>query len=130
MERSSDAVVPATLDAAAVGALVDLLGGDRDALAELAAVFAAEVPDRIAEMRAAGAQSTDAALARRAGHTLKSNALTFGALELGASAHRVEIAGSVGDLDEVARLVPEVESAWLAVKPAVLRLGEGNADER
>ena len=70
-----------SLDAAAIDALIDLLGDDADVLAEVVDACLEEVPTRIAEIRA-GAESGDATLVGRAAHTLKSNALTFGALEL------------------------------------------------
>lgn len=121
VDPSHQAVPAEHLDSVALTALSDLLGGDDDALADLAGAFLAEAPERIAEIRTAVDQN-DAGLAHRAGHTLKSDALTFSAVQLGAAAHRVEVAGNSGDVAAVARLLPEVEVAWVAVAPAVRRL--------
>jgi HPt (histidine-containing phosphotransfer) domain-containing protein len=126
VDPSHQAVPAEHLDTVALTALNDLLGGDDDALAELAGAFLAEAPERIAEIRTAVDQN-DAGLARRAGHTLKSNAFTFGAVQLGAAAHRVEVAGNSGDVAAVAQLLPEVEDAWVAVAPAVRRLASDGA---
>lgn len=122
MDPSHHAVPATHLDPVALTALTDLLGGDLDALADLAGAFLDEAPERIAEIRIAVDQN-DAGLARRAGHTLKSNALTFGAVQLGAAAHRVEVAGNSGDVAAVSPLLPEVEVAWAAVAPALRSLG-------
>lgn len=71
VDPSHQAVPAEHLDSVALTALSDLLGGDDDALADLAGAFLAEAPERIAEIRTAVDQN-DAGLAHRAGHTLKS----------------------------------------------------------
>lgn len=63
-----------------------------DFVQELVDTFAEEAPGLLAQMR--DAQSTGAADPfRRAAHSLKSNALTFGALRLGQLARELEQGG-------------------------------------
>lgn len=61
-------------------------------VAELAATFVEEAPGILAELRSA---LTDASADRfrRAAHSLKSNALTFGATALAAQARALELGG-------------------------------------
>jgi HPt (histidine-containing phosphotransfer) domain-containing protein len=78
------------LDPKAGRALEELLGGDREALADLVDGFVDEAPARLAELRR-GADPGDPALAGLAAHTLKSNGLTFGAVELASLCRRLEL---------------------------------------
>ena len=78
-----------TLDSAAIASLIEMLGGDTEALAEIADEFLVEAPQRIAEINT-GTASGDAILAQRGAHTLKANALTFGANALADVSRRVE----------------------------------------
>jgi histidine phosphotransfer protein HptB len=63
-----------------------------DFVVELIDTFLAEAPGLLAELRAARAAG-DADGYRRAAHSLKSNANTFGATALGAQARAIELAG-------------------------------------
>ena len=78
----------ATTGAAFVGELVD--------------TFLAEVPGMLADLRAALAAG-DAARFRRAAHSLKSNANTFGAMPFAALARELEL-GGLAQADNHARL--------------------------
>ena len=60
---------------------------------ELAGTFLEEAPRMLGELRAAAAAGNAEAF-RRAAHSLKSNANTFGALALGALARDLELAGA------------------------------------
>lgn len=104
-----------SLDPRAVRALTEMLGHDREALAELVVEFVEEAPRRLAEMR-----SPDAVLAGRAAHTLKSNALTFGAAELAGRCRDVEIAARDGAIDPA--LVDLAAAAWAGAEPELARL--------
>ena len=64
--------------------------------AELVDTFLEEAPGILAQLRTAVIAS-DADTYRRAAHSLKSNAMTFGALELANMARDVELGGFVGD---------------------------------
>ena len=63
-----------------------------DFVVELVDTFAAEAPGMQAELRAAWAAGA-ADRFRRAAHSLKTNAQTFGALRLGEAARGLELAG-------------------------------------
>ena len=63
-----------------------------DFVVELIDTFLHEAPGMLAELRAARAAG-DADGYRRAAHSLKSNANTFGATALGAQARAIELAG-------------------------------------
>jgi HPt (histidine-containing phosphotransfer) domain-containing protein len=110
-----DIDVPA-LDPAAVRALSELLGGDREALVEIVDAFVDEAPRRLAELRR-GAVGGDAALAGRAAHTLKSNGLTFGAVELASLCRRLELAARDGELAGSHDLIDRVDAQWALVLP-------------
>jgi HPt (histidine-containing phosphotransfer) domain-containing protein len=103
------------LDPGAARALSDMLGGDREALVELVDAFLEEAPQRLAEMR-----SSDPAVAGRAAHTLKSNALTFGAGELAAICREAEAAARTGGLDR--ELVDLADGAWVRARPELMAL--------
>jgi histidine phosphotransfer protein HptB len=92
-----------------------MVGGDREVFAELVDEFLEEAPRRLAEMR-----SSDAAVAGRAAHTLKSNALTFGAAELASLCREVEIIARDGRLES--ELVDHAEAAWVRVRPELIGL--------
>ena len=78
IDRATFAELQATAGAEFVGELVD--------------TFLAEAPAMFAELRAAHAAQS-AERFRRAAHSLKSNAHTFGALKLGAMAKALELGG-------------------------------------
>jgi HPt (histidine-containing phosphotransfer) domain-containing protein len=99
-----------SLDPAAVRALTELVGGDREVLAELVDDFLQEAPQRLAEMR-----SGDIALAGRAAHTLKSNALTFGAAALAAACREAERSAREGEI--TAEMLDRADRAWSRVRP-------------
>ena len=91
---------------------------------ELVDTFLGEAPGMLAEMRAARA-SGDADGFRRAAHSLKSNANTFGATGLAAKARDLELKGLDVDpsRDAAALAILEAELATVAVALRVLSHG-------
>jgi len=81
---------PAAIDRATYDGLVESTGDDF--VCELVDTFLAEAPRMLDELRDAYAKD-DAERFRRAAHSLKSNANTFGALSLGAMAKALELGG-------------------------------------
>jgi histidine phosphotransfer protein HptB len=77
-----------TIDLATFQALQETTG--KEFVTELVAAFLADAPVMLAELRAALAAG-DATAFRRAAHSLKSNANTFGALTLGGMARDLEL---------------------------------------
>jgi HPt (histidine-containing phosphotransfer) domain-containing protein len=113
--------VPAALDEASLRALGDLVGDDPELVGNLVDVFLEEAPVRLAELRS-GLESGDAVLLGRAAHTLKSNALTFGALGLADLSERLELTARGGDLSEARPLVERTALEWTLVEPLLVAL--------
>jgi HPt (histidine-containing phosphotransfer) domain-containing protein len=82
------------IDAAVFGELQDTAGADF--VAELVGTFLEEAPQMIGELRSALAAGA-ADRFRRAAHSLKSNAGTFGATALAARARELELGGLPAD---------------------------------
>ena len=112
------------LDPGAIEALRELLGDDREALAELVDAFLDEAPSRLAEFRD-GIEHGDAALAGRAAHTLKSNALTFGAHNLAALARDAEAAARDDPPEALRPHADRLDAAWPPVRDALAPLRDG-----
>ena len=105
------------LDPEALAALSELLGDDPAALAELVEAFVEEAPGRLAELR-----SDDVAVAGRAAHTLKSNALAFGAVELAAVCRELEAAAREGEHDGSRGLIDRADAEWTRVNAELAEL--------
>src|SRR5664279_2459727 len=104
----------ATIDRAAFAELQATAGAEF--AAELVDTFLEEAPPMIAELRRALAAG-DAESFRRAAHSLKSNAHTFGAMALGALARELELGGmAAGHADALATLAQEYERVAAALK--------------
>lgn len=86
------------------------MGHDAAFLADLIGTFLAESPAQLASLQAA-VERGDAAEARRVAHTLKSNAATFGVVELERVCRELEGHAKDGKVAEAAPLVPAVEQA-------------------
>jgi HPt (histidine-containing phosphotransfer) domain-containing protein len=95
----------------------------------MAAIFLADMPERLARARVALA-GRDAAGVAYAAHTMKSSAAQFGARALGALCGEAEVAARAGDLQALPPLVERMGSeldgfrGWLERELAVARGGE------
>ena len=89
------------IDQAAFDELKQMAGGDY--INELIDAFLEEAPSMISQMEAA-LSSRDAEVFRRNAHSLKSNANTFGAMELGSLAKELEMMGRENNLNVGNRL--------------------------
>jgi HPt (histidine-containing phosphotransfer) domain-containing protein len=96
-----------SIDTTALTRLAEGTGGDASFVEELIAQFVADAPELVVAAKA-GLESGNADDVRRAAHTLKSNAATFGAQELAERSRRVEEIARSGDLQEAAGLI----DAW------------------
>jgi HPt (histidine-containing phosphotransfer) domain-containing protein len=117
---------PAALDDASLRALGELVGDDPEVVGSLVDVFLEEAPVRLAEL-SSGLEAGDAVLVGRAAHTLKSNALTFGALGLADLAQRLELTARSGDLSDARPLVEHVALEWTLVEPLLETLRRKSA---
>jgi HPt (histidine-containing phosphotransfer) domain-containing protein len=102
------------IDAATFAELKDTAGADF--VADLVATFVdEEAPQMLAELRAAQAAGA-ADRFRRAAHSMKSNAMTFGALPLGEMARGLELGGLPADAAPVDALQAELARAADALR--------------
>ncbi|MEA2499889.1 MAG: hypothetical protein QOH26_2294, partial [Actinomycetota bacterium] len=83
-------------------------------VAELLDEFAADAPKMLGETREA-LVSGDAEVVRRAAHTLKSNASTFGAAGLSLLCAELEASAKAGVLEGSAELLAQIESEYESV---------------
>lgn len=109
------------LDDAAVAALRDTVGGDAEFLSELVSEFLADLPVQVAGLRSAVAAG-DAGEARRIAHTLKSHGATFGVSRLETSCRELESRAHDGRLDDLDRILAEVDAAAADAAPALQSL--------
>jgi histidine phosphotransfer protein HptB len=101
------------IDPAAFAELQDTAGADF--VAELVQTFLEEAPQMLAELDAALAAGS-AERFRRAAHSLKSNANTFGALRLGELARALELGGLPADGSDTAALRAEYNAVATALQ--------------
>jgi GAF domain-containing protein/CheY-like chemotaxis protein/HPt (histidine-containing phosphotransfer) domain-containing protein len=87
------------VDASVLDRLAESMGGDDAFVAELIDQFVTDSPALVAAARK-GLEAGDADEVRRAAHTLKSNAATFGANELADRSSRLEAAAKAGQLED------------------------------
>ena len=103
---------PALLDEAVLARLEKSLGPKADTLLpSFLSTFGKDGPALLATARR-GLADGHAEEVQRAGHTLKSNAATFGAMALSAVCLELERAGKTGDLAGATGLLSRAEEEW------------------
>jgi histidine phosphotransfer protein HptB len=103
----------AVIDAATFADLQEAAGAEF--VGELIGTFLEEAPQMLAELRAAQASSA-ADRFRRAAHSIKSNANTFGAFGLGEMARVLELGGLIADAAPIDALQAEYERVAAALQ--------------
>jgi len=106
------------IDPTTLSALLDSIGGDREFLAELIETFFQDAPAQFAALHASLADGSTETF-RRAAHSLKSNAASFGATTLAALSKQLEDLGKTGDLRSAAELLSEAEAEYARVRSAL-----------
>jgi HPt (histidine-containing phosphotransfer) domain-containing protein len=106
------------IDPATFAELQDTAGGEF--VVELVDTFLDEAPQMLTELRAAQADGS-AERFRRAAHSIKSNANTFGALHLGELARRLELGGLIAENEPL----DELEAEYARVAAALQELSGG-----
>jgi GAF domain-containing protein/DNA-binding response OmpR family regulator len=96
--RVADPSPDGLIDEAVLARLADGTGGDEGFVSELIEQFVADAPRLVAAARA-GLDAGEAEEVRRAAHTLKSNAATFGAHALAGRSRELEDAATRGALE-------------------------------
>jgi HPt (histidine-containing phosphotransfer) domain-containing protein len=102
----------------AFAALLDSIGGDREFLKELIETFFTDAPEQFALLKSSLAEG-HAETFRRAAHSFKSNAASFGATNLAALCKQLEDLGKSGDLSTAGRLLVETEAEYEQVRFAL-----------
>ena len=90
------------------------MSGD-DFINELIDTFLEDAPKMIAEIKSAFAANNVEAF-RRAAHSMKSNAATFGASQLAALAKELEMLGKENKLSETGDRLKSLEEAYASVR--------------
>ncbi|HTS78823.1 MAG TPA: Hpt domain-containing protein [Bryobacteraceae bacterium] len=92
------------------------VGGDAELLREVAALFLADYPRVLEDLRDAIARSDAQALERTA-HGLKGSVSTFGAQQAMEAARTLESLGRAHQFDEVRQVLTTLELALAALRP-------------
>ena len=95
-----------------------------DALAKLLKAFFGNAPTLLAEMRG-GVERGATEEVRRAAHTLKSNAASFGALGLAELCRSLEAQARAGTLAGAAEQISQIEAGYDSAKRALIELASG-----
>jgi len=96
------------------------MSGD-DFINELIDTFLEDAPKMINEIKAAHS-SNNAEVFRRAAHSMKSNAATFGATQLAALSRELEVIGKEERLTETGDRLTSLEEAYASVRDELKRL--------
>ena len=106
------------IDRAALDGLLESVGGDADFVAELLEAYFDDSPRLLAAMQEA-LSAGNAADLRRAAHSLKSNSVNFGAMQLSKKCKELEELGKAGVLEgagkQIGQIVAEYEKARAAL---------------
>jgi CheY-like chemotaxis protein len=105
---------PGPVDLAELEAAV----GDPTFVRELISTFLKDAPGLVGELRSSFEQG-DLEELRRAAHTLKSNARTFGATGLAALSEELELSAQPGTLADAVELVTRIEKEYARVEGAL-----------
>jgi HPt (histidine-containing phosphotransfer) domain-containing protein len=106
------------VDGKVLARLTEGTGGDTDFVAELIEQFVTDAPELLATARA-GLVAEDREEIRRAAHTLKSNAATFGAHRLAELSRELEEAAKRGALDDARARIDAVMRELDVVREAL-----------
>jgi HPt (histidine-containing phosphotransfer) domain-containing protein len=110
---------PGPIDRAALDELVDMTGGDPAFLTELIDAFVADGRAVIDAMERAAITGSDAELQRPA-HTLKGNAMNFGATRLAELSRQLEADARSGSVGDGTARVREIADEFVAVEAALV----------
>ena len=117
-EDSADEATAAVLDPKAMEKLRSMVGGDSEFLAELIDTFLEDVPQLLEEMQQA-IWAENAAVLRRAAHSVKSNSAEFGATLLHDLCRELEEMGKAGTMAGAAAKVEQASVEFNRVQSAL-----------
>ncbi|MEP6759331.1 MAG: response regulator, partial [Actinomycetota bacterium] len=107
-----------TIETDVLARLSEGVGGDAAFVSELIEQFVTDAPALVAAARA-GIETSDEAEVRRAAHTLKSNAATFGARQLAERCRALEEAARGGVLDDAPAIADAIARELDVVRAAL-----------
>jgi len=125
-DRTQPAASNGPIDGAALARLAEGTGGDAAFVSELIEQFMSDAPGLIAAARG-GLVGGNADEIRRAAHTLKSNAATFGAVALAERSAALEDAAKRGVLDAAPELIEAIEQSFEVVRTALPAAWRGSS---
>ena len=99
-------------------ALLERVGGDKDLLSEIIAMFIEDIPVQLEELKQ-GIKENDAAVIRDQGHKIKGASATVGAETMRQAAYEIELAGTDGKLDCIPGLVAKLAQEFERLKGVV-----------
>lgn len=102
------------IDRKQLAELLESMGGDWSFVDELLETFFADGPVQLQSLEQ-GLAAGDAEVVRRAAHTVKSNARSFGAVTLTELSKQLEDAGKDGDLSTAAEQIAQIANEYQAV---------------
>lgn len=82
---------------------LEVAGGDRELVRELAGLFASECGNLLAQLRT-GVHTNDLKAVEQSAHALKGLVANFGAVEISGAASRLEMAARAGDVADTTTL--------------------------
>ena len=106
------------IDSRTLGELLELIGGDQEALLELIETFQSEGSEIVDDMRASLADK-DADVLRRAAHSMKSSAQDFGAIKLSTLSATLESLARDAWPDDADQRIDDIASEFVAVDTAL-----------
>jgi signal transduction histidine kinase/DNA-binding response OmpR family regulator/HPt (histidine-containing phosphotransfer) domain-containing protein len=123
IERAAQPPRPVTpvLEPGVLDRLLETTGGDPEFVVVLLETFAEEAPALLDELRGA-VTAGDSETARRAAHTLKSNAATFGATGLATECAELEARARDGDLADARQTLQRIGDGYAAVESELATL--------
>jgi CheY-like chemotaxis protein/HPt (histidine-containing phosphotransfer) domain-containing protein len=121
-EAIERAAQPPALEPGALERLLETTGDDPEFVVVLLETFAEEAPALLAELHG-GVTAGDSETARRAAHTPKSNAATFGATGLAELCAELEARARGGDLADGARAMQRIDASFTAVEAELAAVG-------
>ncbi|MDY6990858.1 MAG: response regulator [Thermodesulfobacteriota bacterium] len=126
--EKKEAGVPKTSAKAEVfdrAGLLERTMGDQDFAQEIVEAFFEDVPRQIADLKEC-LNNGDGSMVQQHAHTIKGASSNVGGLALQATAARIEAAGKMGNLEEVASLVSQLDQGLEVLKAAAKGQGEEN----
>lgn len=108
-----------TLDAEAIGRLLEITGGDRAFVDELIDTFLEDAARQIETLRAAG-EAGDIAGIMRPAHSLKSNSVNVGASLLAEQCRSLEADARGDDVPDMQARIAAAEAEFVAVRDSLL----------